>query len=262
MTEYIVEKNHDRILLITDIHNCHIDWQDTRCEDRMNFLCECLKGEYEKHPYDCILALGDYSLDHWKWQEGGSFLWNPPVCRTKEFMEKYASQFPAKAYFIAGNHEQYGDKTWQELTGNPREFCIVYGEYVFAMLDTFAGDLDPSENSDGTYTGINPEFMQEIIKKHPDKKIVMCAHDIIFAGEPETSHKIISENSNIICGFAGHTHCSDISIADEKYRHIPVIYCGNFSYYVESKNITPWGYRILDTKDNSFSTDYIDVKKY
>lgn len=257
MIEYI-ENNicNERILIITDIHNCHIDWYDTKNDDRMSVLCSALKEQYKSTPYDCILSLGDYSLDFWKWQIGGSYLWSPPVSRTTEFMEKYASRFPAKAYFLAGNHEQYGNEKWQEITGNPREFAVVYGNYVFAMLDTFAGDLDPTENHDGVYTGINTEFLTAILKKHPDKKIVLCAHDIVPEKESNEAKSIICSENRILCAFTGHTHDSDIKITGNDMRNLPIIYCGNFSYSVSDKPKN-WGYRILNLSDGNFSTEYI-----
>lgn len=91
-------------------------------------------------------------------------------------MKKYCSRFPQKTYLIPVNHEQYGNEKWKEITGFDREFSVVYGNYVFVMLDTFAGELDPTENSDGVYTGINIDLLKEVLQNHPDKKIILCAH--------------------------------------------------------------------------------------
>ena len=61
--EYIIEKSeNNRLLIVTDIHNCHIEWFETPTYDRMEFLCDCVNKEYEKRPFDGILSLGDYSL--------------------------------------------------------------------------------------------------------------------------------------------------------------------------------------------------------
>ena len=248
---------NNRILLVTDIHNCHVEWYDTKNEDRMELLCKTLQESHEKQPYDAILCLGDYSLDFWVWDICGSYLWDPPVSRTKEFVEKYRCRFPAPSFMIPGNHEQYGNDTWKEITGTPREFAVVYGDYVFAMCDTFAGDLDPKEHSDGTYTGLNVAFLREVLENHPDKKIMICAHDIYADRESEEAKALIRSNSNILCAFAGHIHQSITLLLDESWGKLPVIYCGDFSYQGKAISDKPhWGYRILNLGDR-ITTDYI-----
>ncbi|MBQ4625261.1 MAG: hypothetical protein IJB51_12045, partial [Clostridia bacterium] len=100
---YRVDQAKKRLVIATDIHHCHMVWHDTVSDDRMSRLCEVLNREYEKAPYDGVLALGDYSLDHWAWNEGGSFLWNPPVSHTDLFVKKYLPQMPTAWYMIPGN---------------------------------------------------------------------------------------------------------------------------------------------------------------
>ena len=45
---------------------------------------------------------------------------------------------------IAGNHEQYGDAKWREITGFPRSFTVECGNYVFILWDSYGADLDPT----------------------------------------------------------------------------------------------------------------------
>ncbi len=248
---------HHRILLLTDIHNCHKQWYDIKTQDRMELLCQKVKEVYETRPYDAILCLGDYSLDFWGWETGGCYLGNPPVSRTQEFIEKYRSRFPVPSFMIPGNHEQYGNETWEKLAGTPREFAVVCEDYVFAMCDTFSGNLDPHEHSDGTYTGLNVSFLQEVINRHPDKKMILCAHQIMPDQESEAARMLIQKHEQIMCAFAGHIHQSITKILDESWRNLPVFYCGDFSYEMNAWSDKPhWGFRILEWNEQ-FRTEYV-----
>lgn len=259
-TEYTIEKcEHQRLLIATDIHNCHIEWHGITNEERMELFCKEIKKAYEKTPFDSMLCLGDYSLDHWAWDIGGSCLWNPPISRTDEFMKKYYPKFPEKAYLIPGNHEQYGEEDWKKITGFPREYAVVYGNYVFAMLDTFGGDLSPTEHADGTYTGINVALVTEILEKHPDKRIILCMHDLIPEKESEDARKLIFEQKQILCAMTGHTHRDNTVLLPDSWRNLAVFYCGDFSYNGGRDKERNWGYRILDFKDGKFSTEYVRV---
>lgn len=257
--EYIeTQTENNRVLIITDVHNCHKEWHDTDNYDRMEIMCDALKKEMELKPYDLILMLGDYSLDFWEWEICGSYLWENKVSRTKEFMERFYPKLPKKAYMIPGNHEQYSNEDWKGITGFEREFAVVYGDYVFAMLDTFAGNLDPKVHSDGEYTGINTAFLEEVLKRHKDKKIILCMHDLIIEKESEEARRLITEEKRIACAFAGHTHKSCTRILPEEWRGLAVFYSGDFSYnggHIREKN---WGYRIVEPGGGIY-TDYIRV---
>ncbi len=261
ITEFNIESTENRrILLATDLHNCHEVYHGMQNDERMELLVKSLNRYYELMPYDAILCLGDYSLDHWGWREGGSCLWNPPVSRTREFCEKHRSRFPAPSFMLPGNHEQYSDARWQELVGNPREFVVVYGGYVFAMCDTFAGNLDPSENSDGTYTGLRAEFLAEVLEAYPDKQVFICAHDIGPTLEGEDVKSLIRENPRIICAFTGHTHRARTVFAGEELRNLPFIYCGNFSQGgVAGSKKSHHGFTLLNLEKRVFA-EYIPVR--
>ena len=256
---YTVHRETDRLLLVTDIHHCHGDWYGTESSDRMELLCKSLREEHEKRPYDAILSLGDYSLDFWAWNEGGSFLWDPPVSNTDAFVKTYVPQMPTDFYMIPGNHEQYGHETWLKITGMPREYVIVYGDCVFVMLDTFSGELDPTVNHDGCYTGINTELLTRVLEDYPDKKIILCAHDLYIHQESEAARKLILENKNILCAFAGHRHRDNTLILPDSWRCLPVFYCGDFSYSSGPREEKNWGYRTLDFLGTAMSTVYVRV---
>ncbi len=256
---YTVNREADRLLFVTDIHHCHGDWYGEKSSDRMELLCKSLREEHERKPYDAILSLGDYSLDFWAWSEGGSYLWDPPVSNTDAFVKTYVPQMPTDFYMIPGNHEQYGHEDWLKITGMPREYVIIYGDYVFVMLDTFAGELDPKVNHDGYYTGINTELLTQVLEDHPDKKIILCAHDLYIRRESEAARALILENKNILCALAGHTHRDNTLILPESWRCLPVFYCGDFSYNDSRQKEKNWGYRMLDFSHAAISTEYVRV---
>ncbi len=256
--EYRCDKKNNRVLLVTDIHYCPANWHDTPTDKRMELLCRDLKNEYELMPYDAILCLGDYSLDFWAYKPYGSYLNNPSVSNTKNFMNEVYPNFPLKAYMIPGNHEQYGEEDWIKITGFPRKYSIVYGDYVFLMCDTFGGNLDPNEHSDGTYTGIGAEFLSYALKKYKTKKIIICAHDICPDLESDTVRQMIYENKNIMCAFTGHTHKSNTIFLPENWRRLPVFYCGDYSYSIYKTSLKSninRGFRTLEL-DDTFSTQY------
>ena len=257
--EYNIPFFTKRLIIVTDIHNCHIEWHGITNEDRMKLFCDTMKDEYQRQRFDGIISLGDYSLDFWKWSIGGSYLWDEPVSRTAEFVDKYRSEMPTDFYMIPGNHEQYGHEDWERITGYPREYSIVWGEVVFVMLDTFGGELDPKENHDGSYTGINVELLKTVIERHHDKKIILCMHDLVPLNESEEARELILSERRIVCAFTGHTHKNNVQFLDEKWRFLPVVYCGDFSYTGGSPNKN-WGYRMLELNPNGFSTTYVRVQ--
>ena len=259
MKEFNLNFEKKRLVIVTDVHNCHLIWHEMPTEERMELLCRTMQNEYETGGYDAILSLGDYSLDHWRWQDGGSYLWDPPVSRTEEFVRLYRQKMPTDFYMIPGNHEQYGNETWEKITGYPREYSIVWGDTVFAMLDTFGGKLDPKENHDGAYTGINVSLVKEILKKHPDKRVVLCLHDLIPRYESEEARELILSERRIVCAFSGHTHKNNVQLLDEGWRFFPVIYCGDFSYNGGGDKSKNWGYRTVEFNDKGLSTTYVKV---
>ena len=144
-----------RILITSDVHNCHCTWHGTPNDVRMETYVRAVEEAKRRNPYDMTLCLGDVSLDFWAWSEGGSYLWDPPVSRTAEFITKIMPHLPAPFYITPGNHEQYSPADWLRITGQPREQIVRTDYAVFVLLDSFSGDLGPTENSDGTYQPVN-----------------------------------------------------------------------------------------------------------
>ena len=258
MKEYTISSQACRkIVILTDIHLCDKLWNRTPCEERMELLQKVMNQEYREHPFDAILCLGDYSLDFWCWETMGSYLNTPSVSNTKNFIDKVLPGLPLRPYLIPGNHEQYGNEKWQEITGFPRQFSLVYGDYVFLMCDTFGGDLDPAEHSDGTYTGLDPVFLREVMEKHPDKQLILCMHDLIPEKESREVMELVGGSGRFLCGFAGHIHQSRTVILPPQWGSLPLVYCGDFSYTLgsEADALPNWGFQRVDFS-SGFTTSY------
>lgn len=244
-----------RIILASDIHLCHIDWYGVKAEDRLQKFIEHLKAEYQKQPFEALLLLGDYSLDHWKWQIKGSYI-EKGISYTKRFADEYLSQLkdlPIEIRMIAGNHEQYGEELYRELTGYHREDVYVTEDWLFILMDTYKGGLDPSEHHDGVYTGADMDFIKKQMDAYPDKKVIICSHFIDPRKDTE-EFKALLRDDRVVCLFAGHTHGSKIWPLGEEYGSKDVIFTGQYS---ELNVNSMWGFRELILNDGYIESNYI-----
>ena len=217
-----------RVLLTSDIHNCHITWYGMSNEERMADLVRCLEEAKRERAYDMTLCLGDVSLDFWAWNEGGSYLWDPPVSRTAEFMEKIAPVFPQPFYITPGNHEQYAPEDWMRITGQPREQIVERDEAVFVLLDSFGADLGQSENSDGTYRPVNCALIREALCGAGERPVFLCSHWFDKDAESDEFRALMQNEPQIGALFCGHDHFSYIPHTAE--GNLPILHTGHFSY--------------------------------
>ena len=81
-------QNRSKIILMSDIHYRCADYFGRGQEETMELICDDLAEEYAKEPYDALLLLGDYSLDHWAWQTKGTYL-TQGISNAKLFAERY-----------------------------------------------------------------------------------------------------------------------------------------------------------------------------
>ena len=244
-----------RLLLASDIHLCHLDWNGMENARRVQKFIDDIKAEYEREPFEALLLLGDYSLDHWKWQIKGSYL-TQGVSNTKRFVDEYLSQLktlPIEIRMIAGNHEQYGDALYFELTGHHREEIYVTGDWLFLLMDTYKGGLDPTEHHDGVYTGADLDFVKAQMEAYPDKKVVICSH-YLEPWKESDEFKEILRDERVVCLFCGHNHRSDVWHLEEDCGNKIEACDGN---YGEATGNCLWGFREVILTDHSLESSYI-----
>ena len=248
-----------RILIASDIHWCHLEWYGVSNEERMERFVRHVEEEYQKDPFEALLLLGDYSLDHWKWGIKGCWL-SEGRSNTKLFADRVLSRLKAldvPMAVIGGNHEQYGNVLWKELTGFTRTDAVTVGDYLFILPDTFGADLDPAEHSDGTYSGVDMDFIRAQMARYPDKKVILCAHHFDPARECEDFKKLVCEDDRVLCLFGGHR--SNVVELGEEWGNKALLYTGNYSYNGGGKppQESMWGFRDLILTEDTLTSRYI-----
>lgn len=248
-----------RIIIASDVHLCDYDWYGVSAEVRIQKFIDDLRAEYEKQPFEALLLLGDYSLDHWSWNIKGSYI-ERGVSNTKRFVDEYLSQLkelPIEIRMIAGNHEMYGETLWNELTGYHREDIYVTDGFLFILMDTYKGSLDPTEHMDGVYTGADVEFIKAKMAEYPDKRVIICSHYVEPWRDTEEFWKILCDD-RVVCLFCGHTHNSEIWHMEEQYGSKMVLFTGQYGE-LNSKLLTKvmWGFRELIIREKSIESSYI-----
>ena len=75
-----------RILIVTDIHFCQEEYGGISRDEKAELLIKQIFAEYARDPFEWILFLGDYSLDHWKYEGKGSYR-HQGLSNTKNLVE-------------------------------------------------------------------------------------------------------------------------------------------------------------------------------
>ena len=261
--KYIKEKldmKKQRFLLASDIHWCHIDWYGVKTKDRMERFIRNIEEEYRREPFETLLFLGDYSLDHWQWDVKGSWI-TKGVSNTKNFVDFISPRLKklgVKFAMIAGNHEQFGEETWQRLTGFSRVDYVENNGCLFLLLDTFGANLDPIEHSDGTYCGVDVAFIEETLSKYPNDKVILCAHYFDIEKESQEFKKLIREKEQILCLCSGHVHKSNVVQLNEEWGNKVLLFTGQYSYSAENNPLdSMWGFREFIVSNDGWESKYI-----
>ena len=82
-----------KLMVLSDVHLCHKDWYGKSSRERLCEMVENLCEHYRRRPYEKLLFLGDYSLDHWEHEILGSYL-REGLCNTEIFVRELASRLP------------------------------------------------------------------------------------------------------------------------------------------------------------------------
>ena len=248
-----------RILLTSDIHNCHHAWFAGSNAERMADYIACMKEAKAKNRYDACFILGDVSLDFWVCNEGGSYLQDIKVSNTKIFWDTIQPHLPKPTYICAGNHEQYSDEDFAKITGQHRQQIVALSdEVVFVLLDAFSGNLDPKEHSDGTYQPIDCTLIKKALADYPNAMIFLGAHYFDMPRESDEFKTLLKENDRIKALCMGHDHMTYLQKSGADSGDKIVLRSGNFSYSGEKDWLRAFrGWReILIHEDGSFESFY------
>ena len=252
-----------RVLITSDVHYTYLKtWYGTTPEARMQAWVDAILYEHSLRPFDLIVIAGDTSLDHWEWNGGGTYI-KDGVSTTKTFMENYVSQLPAEVpvFVLAGNHEQFGNAKWQELTGNDRQGSMVLGNDLYLFVDSYAGELDPNYHHDGVSTAPDVAFIRSEMEKHPDHNVYLISHgfDLKKGG---TEFASIVKDPRVVALFQGHTHRCNVDKLGASYDNKKLLHTGNFSYTAHDDTVQEirqsfWGFRDIVTVGDRAVSRYI-----
>jgi hypothetical protein len=140
----------------------------------------------------------------------------------------------------------------------------VVNDLLFILPDTFGVNLDPTEHSDGTYCPADVKFIRAQMEKHPDKRVVLCAHHFEPARESEELRRLVREDGRILCLFGGHVHRSKVVELGEAWGNKVLLYTGNYSYNggKQPPQESMWGFRDLIIADNAAVSSYTVVQSH
>ena len=242
-----------RVLLLSDLHYCQEEYGGIPRDEKAKRIVDFIRSEHEKAPLSAILFLGDYSLDHWAWNTKGTWL-TEGKSYTKQFVETYLQDLPAPYFMLPGNHEQYGENLWQEITGFSRSGEMVVGDYLFILWDSFGANLDPAEHSDGTYTPMDAEKIRRTMDQYPGKRVILCSH--YFLPTLDSAECALIRDERVVCLCMGHTHFSAVNIMSEDYGCKYVLQTGSWATTGPSGRF-PWGAREIWLEDDCVSSAYL-----
>lgn len=257
-----VEKKDYRVLITSDMHCTTLnEWYDVTVQDRMQLWVDAIIAEHEIKPFDLIIINGDVSLDYREGAGGGAVL-TKGISETQFFMENYVSQLPegVPVIVLPGNHEQYGEKEWQELTGNSRSETYILGNNLFIMPDSYGKHLNPTFNHSGYYTPFDVEYLQELVDQYPEHNVYIVSHSIDMIEQGSQFGDFLEKNKNVIGLFSGHTHEAQ-NLEGKVYRGRVLAQTGNFGEAkAEDKENNFWGFRDLTITAEHASSKYISVE--
>ena len=161
------------------------------------------------------------------------------------------SQLPqdVPVFVLAGNHEQFGNEKWKEITGNERQGSFVLGDNLFLFLDSFALGLDPEYHHDGISTEPDTLFIRSEMERYPSHKVYLLSHYFDLAASDGEFAELVKD-PRVVTLFQGHTHRCTAKSMGEKYANKKILQTGNFSYTSQKDTAQDmlesfWGFRDL-----------------
>lgn len=221
---------------------------------------EILNQIYDENPYEKIVFLGDYSLDHWEWSIGGSVLAHG-ISNTDNFVKHYAKRLKADYHMAPGNHEQYGYENWKKITGTDRDDAFVVGGYLIISCDNFAGVLDPDFHCDGLYTPTKLDFIREKMAEYPELPVILCSHFFDKTKEPEEFFTFLKNEKRITLLICGHDHIAGYEDLGEMAGHVSLYHDGHYSNSGAHQDNVPefmWGFCEAVLNDEGIDIAYIE----
>ena len=258
-TEPVKENPYKDMTLVmaSDIHLCHLDWYGMKNADRVQKFIDDLNDFYDDEGYDAILYLGDYSLDFWETGIYGSWR-HQNLSNTEIFFDEYASQLSCDVqYRIPGNHEQYGEELWEEVSGSDlgRQFYLKMGGYLIFMLDNFDGDLDPDTDNHGVYTPTDVDWVFDVMAENPDMPVILAAHYFDLTKEGFDFRDLVCDD-HVVALFCGHDHKATIENLGPDYDNKIIFHCGDYSYSKDPIPQAPWGWRTVSLSESGIRVTY------
>ena len=254
-----VDDGELRVILSSDIHCTNLqEWYNVRFRTRAQHWVDTILKEHAEKPIDLLIINGDISLDYWI--SGGSVVkYGKDRATSQVFINDYLSQLPDEIpiYILPGNHEQYSNEDWLALTGNNRQGYMFVGGRLFICLDNFAGDLDPDYHHDGTYTGVDVDYVNSLMETYPDCDVYLVAHHFDTDKESVAFRNLLKNNDRIKGLFSGHTHKTAIIELGAAYGNKTIAQTGNFAYFKDTAKESFWGFRELVITDTDAYSQYI-----
>ena len=249
-----------KVIFCSDVQLCHLDWYGRSSADRMENMIDTFNRLFEEKPYEKIVFLGDYSLDFWKWDIGGSVL-REGVSNTDNFVKHYAKRLKADYYMAPGNHDLYGYESWKKITGTDRDDAFVVGGYLIISCDNFSGVLEPDFHSDGIYTPTKLEFIREKMAEYPEVPVILCGHFFDKTKEPEAFFEFLKQEKRITLLICGHDHVVAIEDLGERAGNVSIYHDGHYSYSGIEHDGTPefmWGFCEAVLSDEGIEIAYVE----
>ncbi len=183
---------------------------------RIQKIITLLNEEYQKAPIDAVVFLGDST------HEKEAYF--------RELCTTWLPKLPCPAYLLPGNHENYSDEVWREMTGYGRQYNLKLPYVHILMCDCFSDARHPHQ-----LQPVDMDFVSEQVKKYPGEKFLLCTH---YFQMDEALEQWLFSTPEVIAIMHGHTHLSLPKV--ESFGGKKVISTGNFSYGLNMKQEDEW----------------------